>query len=40
MLAACLLALRDGEEGVDAQVGALVLAETVLLVRAALKQRR
>ncbi len=34
----CLLAWSRGEEGVDAQAGAQVVAEAVLMIRGALKR--
>jgi hypothetical protein len=34
VLAACLQAWRDGEDGIDADVAALVVAEALLAMRA------
>jgi len=39
ILAECLLAWADGEEGEDAKAAAFVVAETILLVRSALKPK-
>lgn len=39
-LSACLLALRSGEDGVDAQAAAFVLAETLLMWRATVTKKK
>jgi hypothetical protein len=39
VLAACLLALAQGETGADAQAGALMVAELMTMIRGALTKR-